>query len=105
MILGANGDNTVLWDASELADLVRQKRGCRVMVLFRPVSFKKRAPAEFRAFQHGLFCGSSLFPCYGFSQLRALEFFVFRKMEMPETINHPLCGCAMSVIQKITFPL
>ena len=42
---------------------------------------------------------------YGFSQLRALEFFVFRKMEMSETINHPLCGCASIVIQKITFPL
>ena len=27
--------------------------------------------------------------CYGFSQLRALEFFVFRKMEMPETQNPP----------------
>ena len=26
---------------------------------------------------------------YGFSQLRALEFFVFRKMEMPETQNPP----------------
>ena len=30
----------------------------------------------------------------GFSQLKASEFFVFRKMEMPETDNHPLCGCA-----------
>jgi len=29
------------------------------------------------------------FFCYGFSQLRALEFFVFRKMEMPETQNPP----------------
>ena len=26
---------------------------------------------------------------YGFSQLRALKFFVFRKMEMPETQNPP----------------
>lgn len=29
---------------------------------------------------------------YGFSQLKALEFFVFRKMIMPETGNHLLCG-------------
>ena len=29
-----------------------------------------------------------------FSLLRTSEFFVFRKMKMPETINHPLCGCA-----------
>lgn len=28
----------------------------------------------------------------GFSQLKALEFFVFRKMIMPETGNHLLCG-------------
>ena len=35
-----------------------------------------------------------------FSLLRASEFFVFRKMKMPETINHPLCGCASIVIQK-----
>ena len=28
-----------------------------------------------------------------FSLLRASEFFVFRKMKMPEIINHPLCGC------------
>lgn len=25
---------------------------------------------------------------------------MFRKMEMPETDNHPLCGCALVVIQK-----
>ena len=36
-----------------------------------------------------------ILPCInGFSQLKASEFFVFRKMEMPETDNHPLCGCA-----------
>ncbi len=29
------------------------------------------------------------FLVYGFSQLRALKFFVFRKMEMPETQNPP----------------
>lgn len=28
----------------------------------------------------------------GFSQLKALEFFAFRKMEMPETENHLLRG-------------
>ena len=33
--------------------------------------------------------GDGDFLCYGFSQLRALEFFVFRKMEMPETQNPP----------------
>lgn len=42
---------------------------------------------------------------YGFSQLSMLEFFVFRKTETCETNNHPLCGCASIVIQKITFPL
>ncbi len=43
--------------------------------------------------------------CMGFSLLRALEFFAFRKMEMPETKTHLLCGWRQSVIQKITFPL
>jgi len=33
--------------------------------------------------------GRLLLLVYGFSQLRALEFFVFRKMEMPETQNPP----------------
>ena len=41
----------------------------------------------------------------GFSLLRTLEFFVFRKMEMSETIIHLLCGWSQIVIQKITFPL
>ena len=41
----------------------------------------------------------------GFSLLKALEFFVFRKMEMPETKTHLLCGWSQIVIQKITFPL
>lgn len=31
------------------------------MALFRPVSPKKISPAEFRAFQHGLFCGRCFF--------------------------------------------
>jgi len=39
----------------------------------------------------------------GFSLLRALEFFVIRKMEMPETINHLLCGWSQKVIQKSPF--
>ena len=43
--------------------------------------------------------------CIGFSLLRALEFFVIRKMEMPETKTHLLCGWSQIVIQKITFPL
>ena len=42
--------------------------------------------------------GAPLF--MGFSLLRASEFFVFRKMEMPETINHLLCGWRQIVIQK-----
>ena len=42
----------------------------------------------------------SCFFIMDFSLLRASEFFVFRKMKMPETINHPLCGCASIVIQK-----
>lgn len=33
------------------------------MTFFRPVSPKKISPAEFRAFQHGLFCGRCLFSC------------------------------------------
>ena len=41
----------------------------------------------------------------GFSLLNMSEFFVFRKTETYETDNHPLCGCATIVIQKITFPV
>ena len=48
---------------------------------------------DYRGFIH-------LFLIMDFSLLRASEFFVFRKMKMPETINHPLCGCASKVIQK-----
>ena len=33
-------------------------------VIYRPISQKKISPAEFRAFQHGLFCGRYLFPCW-----------------------------------------
>ena len=44
----------------------------------------------------GLFFWSRM----GFSLLRALEFFVFRKMEMPETKTHLLCGWSQIVIQK-----
>ena len=39
-------------------------------------------------------------PVKDFSLLSMTEFFVFRKMESCETINHPLCGCASVVIQK-----
>ena len=30
---------------------------------------------------------------------------MIRKMEFLSTLNHPLCGCASIVIQKITFPV
>ena len=43
---------------------------------------------------------SRLFFVMGFILLRVLEFFVFRKMEMPETKNHLLCGWRQSVVQK-----
>lgn len=33
----------------------------------------------------------------GFSLLRALEFFAFRKMEMPETKTHLLLNCTPNV--------
>lgn len=36
----------------------------------------------------------------GFSRLRTLEFFVFRKMEMSETKNHPLCGWSQQCYTK-----
>lgn len=36
----------------------------------------------------------------GSSLLRASEFFVLRKMEMPEIMNHLLCGWGQIVIQK-----
>ena len=43
---------------------------------------------------------------YGFSQLRALEFFVFRKMEMPETQNPPAMRVeSINIKKKITFSL
>ena len=49
--------------------------------------------------------GCIAFLCMGFSLLRALEFFVIRKMKMLETKTHLLCGWSQIVIQKITFPL
>lgn len=36
----------------------------------------------------------------GFILLKALEFFVFRKMEMPEPQTHLLCGWRQNVVQK-----
>ena len=52
---------------------------------------------------NGAALGSPLF--MDFSLLIRLEFFVFRKMESESTINHPLCGCATEVIQKLPFLL
>ena len=43
---------------------------------------------------------AALISFMGFILLRVLEFFVFRKMEMPETKNHLLCGWRQSVVQK-----
>ena len=40
----------------------------------------------------------------GFSLLKGMEFFAFRKMEYPETINHPLGGWETIGYAKITFP-
>lgn len=45
-----------------------------------------------------LVCGSIFI--IGFSRLRTLEFFVFRKMEMSETKNHPLCGWSQQCYTK-----
>ena len=42
----------------------------------------------------------------GYEAVRIFRSFtVFRKTETCETNNHPLCGCASIVIQKITFPV
>jgi hypothetical protein len=50
--------------------------------------------------------GLPVFFIMGFSLLRALEFFAFRKMEMPETEIHPLCGCeSRSYTEKSPFHL
>jgi hypothetical protein len=40
----------------------------------------------------------------GFSLLKDVEFFAFRKMEYPEAKNHPLCGWEIMGYAKITFP-
>ncbi len=42
----------------------------------------------------------SSFLSMGFILLKALEFFMFQKMEMPETQTHMLCGWRQSVVQK-----
>ena len=58
------------------------------------------APWLLKISQTGMYTGLADF-IIGFSRLRTLEFFVFRKMEMSETKNHPLCGwCNKFVIQK-----
>ena len=49
---------------------------------------------------HETKCFMMGFLIIGFSQLKASEFFVFRKMEMLLTENHPFYGCASDVIQK-----
>ena len=41
----------------------------------------------------------------GFILLRVLEFFVFRKMEMPETKTTCFAGGDKALYKKITFPL
>ena len=41
---------------------------------------------------------------WAFSLLKALEFFVFRKMEMPETKNHRYAG-GVKLLYKNPFPL
>ena len=40
----------------------------------------------------------------GFSLLKDVEFFAFRKMEYPEAKNHPLGGWEIMGYAKITFP-
>lgn len=57
------------------------------------------APWLLKISQTGMYTGLADF-IIGFSRLRTLEFFVFRKMEMPETKNHLLCGWRQSVVQK-----
>ena len=48
--------------------------------------------------------GAQVFFFMGFSLLKGMEFFAFRKMEYPETINHPLGGWETIGYAKITFP-
>ena len=66
------------------------KRGCEAAESLAEAIHDNRMFAE-RAFYCLLM---------GFILLRVLEFFVFRKMEMPETKNHLLCGWRQSVVQK-----
>ena len=64
--------------------MFRQKQNCRSDSIL--ISVDKKVYIVYRkAFGNT----ESLFYVYGFSQLRALKFFVFRKMEMPETQNPP----------------
>lgn len=63
---------------------------------FVPVRFRSPAVKRLTFFKKYV----SLFYS-GFSQLKALEFFVFRKMIMPETGNHLLCGwCSKCLYHK-----
>ena len=50
--------------------------------------------------KNGMAVSAMPFFVMGFILLRVLEFFVFRKMEMPETKNHLLCGWSLSGVQK-----
>ena len=57
------------------------------------------APWLLKISQTGMYTGLADF-IIGFSRLRTLEFFVFRKMEMSETKNHPLCGWSQQCYTK-----
>lgn len=47
----------------------------------------------------------SSFLSMGFILLKALEFFVFPKMEMPETQTHMLCGWRQNGCVSITYQI
>ena len=71
------------------------RQGCK---LSRHLYEAKYAQNEYEAVRSESRQGFAI--SMGFSLLRALEFFVFRKMEMPETKTHLLCGWSQIVIQK-----
>ena len=50
--------------------------------------------------KNGMAVSAMPFFVMGFILLRVLEFFVFRKMEMSETKNHPLCGWSQQCYTK-----
>ena len=67
-------------------------------IFFKSVKLAEEYPCRFK--KQATVGESSLALIMGFILLRVLEFFVFRKMEMPETKNHLLCGWRQSVVQK-----